>query len=111
MKVELVNRDGSEVDLTEHVRNHTQPLTFRMEERMVLTEDAQRELEAVRRDPRLQEQMRALMKLASLRLSASVFGASEAWVQAQLTDADRAALATTADPVERLQLPAPEVDQ
>jgi hypothetical protein len=106
MRVTLIDRSGSEVDLTEHV----QPLTFHIERRMVLNDEAERELEAIRRDPRIQEQMRALIKLTSLRLSASLFGTSEAWVQSQLTDADRAALASTAEPVERRQLPAPKAD-
>lgn len=76
-------------------------------EYVLIEPDVDRE---VLNNPRVQASMRAAMRLASLRLSAAAWGVSEAWVQSQLSDAERAALAKTAEPVERAQLPAPKGD-
>lgn len=64
--------------------------------------------ERVLNDPRVQAQMRAIVRLVSLRMSAQIWGASEAWVQSQLSESDRIILAKTADPIERAMLPAPK---
>lgn len=89
-KVERINpQTGEATDITEHV----QAISYSLK-----TYPRGYSLPDVPTDPRTQARLRAALKLVSLRLSASMFGMqrSEAWVQSQLTDADRAALAKDA---------------
>lgn len=86
-KVEIGNpRTGETIDITEHV----QPISY-----SIKTYPRGFSLPNVLTDPGVQARLSAVLKLVSLRMSASMFGMqhAEAWVQSQLTDADRAALA------------------
>jgi len=78
---------------------------FSIEYRTVLIDEARQAEEELRRNPQLAQ---AVTKLLSLRMQAQLFGFSEQWIQAQLTDADRAALAQPAEAVAMRQLPEPE---
>lgn len=73
--------------------------------RHVIDDDLQSELEAFRKNPRAQAYLKAAIHLTTLRMSASLFGVGEAWVQSQLTDDERATLAHEAERVEQKLLP------
>lgn len=86
-KVEIGNpRTGETIDITEHV----QAISY-----SIKTYPRGFSLPNAPTDPRTQARLSAAIKLTCLRLQAStVFGQrSEEWVQSQMTDADRAALA------------------
>ena len=95
----------SKIDLRKHMR----PTCYKEEYVIALPDAPQEELAASMSDQRAQAYLKASARLMSLRMEALLFGASEAWVQAQLTDADRAALAKSVEPVEQRLLASPEV--
>jgi hypothetical protein len=95
-KIQLIDmQSGEETDITEYMR----PISYTITRPAYAMPD-------VPTDPRTHAYMKAITKLMSLRMSASMFGVrSEVWVQSQLTDEDRAALAHEADRAARLALP------